>query len=412
MADVNDRPFYVIKVYPEGSTGTPVDLSDSVVAFEFEDDEKKADKLSLKVNNFDLRFFDDPIFRKGNVIEFTFGYPGRQSPARRCVIHKVTGARELEVVAHSVIMLMHKIKKSRTWENKTLTQIATTIATEYGQALGTSTGYDPQNIQIDPELDVAVAHRHQAAETDAQFLSRLAKRYGLEFYVDSRGMHFKRRNFKQRAVKDFTWYNGDGAFQDFGIENDIVSRHGTVTLKGFDPLNKKAIKYTADNDSSKREGLAPVIEIVDPVTGALHKQARTSESMLGHSSETSASAVKAHAEAKYRASQHATVKLSFKLVGDPDVQGKRVYGFRGLGKRVSGLYYTHTVKHTINGSGYVTEGTARTDGHGGYGQNNVGSKAALNSKDAGKKPEQIEIVDPRTGSRHIEFRKSGEEPKT
>ena len=257
-----------------------------------------------------------------------------------------------------------------------------------------------------------VPHRHQAAQTDAEFLNRLAKRYGLEFYVDSRGLHFKRRNMKQKPVKDFTWYNGDGDFMDFDVENDIVSRHGAVTMKGFDPLAKKAIAFRADNNSSKREGLAPTIEIIDPRDGSSHLQKIAAEEMLGHSTEGSAKAVQAHAEAKYRNGQHVTVKLSFKVVGDPDVQGKRTIGFRGLGKRISGLYYTRTVKHVIDASGYITSGLALTDGHGGYGQNNVASKASLNKKDAGKQVETIEIVDPRTGERRIEFRKSGEEPKT
>lgn len=408
----SDRPFYTIRVYSQGAPfGVFVDVSDDVTEFEFEDDEKKADKLQLKVNNFDLSYFDNPILRKGNIIEFTYGYPGRTAPLRRCIIQKVKGGRVLTVEAHAMSMLMHKIKRSRTFENKSLTEIAKQIAGEYGTQLGPAGGYDSDNIAIDAALDVRAAHRHQAAETDAQFLNRLAKRYGLEFYVDSRGLHFKRRNLKQKPVRDFTWYNGEGDFMDFDIENDIVSRHGAVTMKGFDPLGKKALAHRADN-STKREGLAPTIEIIDQRDGSAHLQALVADESLGHTTETSAKAVQAHAEGKYRNGQQVTVKLSFTVIGDPDVQGKRTYGFRGLGKRISGLYYTRTARHTINSSGYITKGTAITDGHGGYGSNNVASKATLNKKDAGKEVQTIEIVDTRTGESKIEFRRSGEEPKS
>ncbi len=413
QSDAADRPFYTIRIYAEGSpNGVFVDVSEDVISFEFEDDEKKADKLLLKVNNFDLSYFDNPILRKGNVIEFTFGYPGRSAPLRRCIIQKVKGGRQLSVEAHAMSMLMHKIKRSRTWENYTLSGVATAIAKEYGSQLGPAAGYDAENIAIDSALDVKVPHRHQAAQTDAEFLSRLAKRYGLEFYVDSRGMHFKRRNMKQKPVRDYVWYNGDGDFIDFDIENDIVSKHGAVTMKGYDPKSKKALAFRADNASAKRDGLAPAIEIIDPRDGSSHLQTHAAEEMLGHSTESTAKAVQAQAEAKYRTGQQVTVKLTFKVLGDPDVQGKRTIGFRGLGKRISGLYYTRTVKHVIDGSGYVTSGTAITDGHGGYGNNNVHSKANLNKKDAGKSVETIEKVDPRTGERRIEFRRSGEEPKT
>ena len=129
-SEASDRPFYTIRVYAAGSpNGIFVDVSDDVIAFEFEDDEKKADKLSLKVDNFTLSYFDNPIFRKGNIIEFTFGYPGRSAPLRRCVIQKVKGGRQLTVEAHAMSMVMHKIKRSRTWENKTLVEIAQAIAT-------------------------------------------------------------------------------------------------------------------------------------------------------------------------------------------------------------------------------------------------------------------------------------------
>lgn len=406
----SDRPYFTIQVSSEGSSGSSlVDLSDAVTSFEFQDDEKKADKLMIEVDNYDLSFFDNPIFRKGNIIEFLFGYPGRTAPPRRCVIQKVKGGRKLTVEAHALSMLMHKIKKSKTWENQKLSEIATTIAKSYGTQLGVADGHDKDNIFVEAELDVKVPHRHQAAQTDAEFLSRLARRYGLEFYVDSRGMHFKRRNMKQKPVRDYTWFNGEGDFMDFDIENDIVSRHGAVTMKGFDPHAKKALSYRADNESSKRDGLAPVIEIIDPRDGHTTLQKRSAEEHLGHTTETTAAGVKAHAEAKYREGQQVTVKLSYKVVGEPDVQGKRVVGFHGLGKRISGLYYVKTAKHHIDSSGYITSGGAQTDGHGAAG--GIASKATLNKKGAGKEVQEIETVDPRTGQRAIEFRHSGEEPK-
>ncbi len=402
---------YTIRVYSEGGADSVGrDLTDDVFHFEFDDAQKKADKLQIKVDNFDLRYFDDPIFRKGNLIEFTFGYPGRLSPPRRCVIQKVSGGRELTIEAHGLAMLMHKIPRQRTWENLRLSEIATRIAKEYGTSIApTQDGADKDNIFIEKELDIKVSHLHQAGQTDAAFLSRLARRHGLDFYVDSRGMHFKRTNMKQPPVTAYTWYNGEGDFMDFSIDNDITGKKGAVTLKGFDPLKKKSLSHRADNDSAKRDGLAPVIEIIDPRTGVHSLQHRQAEESIEHTSESSVSAVKAHAEAKYRGNQEVTVLLGFKVLGDPDLQGKRVVSFLGLGKRVSGLYKLFEVKHTINSSGYLTSGKAKTDGHGGYGKvNNVASKASLNKGD-GEKKQEIQIFDPRTGESHIEFKSSKHE---
>jgi uncharacterized protein len=402
------RPFFSVKALPEGKAALALDISDKVMSFEFVDEESKADKLSLKLDNYDLSFFDDATFRKGTILEVVWGYPGRVAPARRAIIQRIKGSLQLTVEAHGMAMIMHKVKRSRVFENMTLGEIATKIAGEYGADLAIDGGTVRGNIAVDDVLDKRLPHRVQAQETDATFLSRLARRYGLQFYVDSTGVHFKPRNLTQTPVRAFTWYNGDGAWLDFDIDNNIAARPGAVTKKGIDPLTKKAISHRADNDSTKRPGLAPVIEIVDPRTGGTKLQARAAEEHTEHSTEHTPQGLKAHAEGKFRDTQHETIKLSFKIIGDPDVLAKRVVEFNGVGKRISGRYYVKQATHTIDSSGYIVSGKAKTDGHGGYGNNNVSSKAALNKKDASKQV-QIEKIDARTGESHIEFRKSGEE---
>ncbi len=411
----NDRPIFRVTAFPEGQDSSPIDLSDLVLSFDFEDHETKADKLSLKVNNWDLAQFDSPTWKKGTILEFTWGYPGRLAPIRRAVVQKIRGGRSLTIEAHGVAMLLHKIKRSRVFENMTMAEIARKIAGEYGTILGGgAAGTTGDNIKVDAELDKKVGHRVQASETDASFLSRLARRHGLQFYVDSAGLHFKERNLGQAPVRSYTWYNGDGReaeFLDFEIENDVTARAGAITKRGLDPLSKKKIEHKADNDSSKRAGLMPVVEIIDPATGALVLQKRAAEEHVEHSPEPTAAGLKSQAQGEFRLTQHTTVKLSFTCVGDPDVLAKRVVEFNGIGKRLSGRYYVKECTHTIDGSGgYTIKGKAITDGHGGYGNNNIMSKSALNKKEPTQKPEVIDVIDPSTGAVTQSFRKKGEEP--
>lgn len=406
------KPFFSVKALPEGKAEKALDISDRVLSFEYVDEESKADKLMLKLDNWDLTLFDDVTFRKGTILEVVWGYPGRLAPARRAIIQRIKGSLEVTIEAHGMAMIMHKVKHSRVFENKTLAEIATQIANEYGAELNVAGGTARGNISIEEALDKRMPHRVQAAETDATFLNRLARRYGLQFYVDSTGVHFKARNTEQTPVKAFTWYNDQrGDWISFDIDNNIAARPGAVTKKGIDPLSKKPITHRADNDSTKRKGLAPVIEIVDERTGKTHLQARSAEEHTEHSSEQTAQGLKGQAEGKFRQTQHETIKLAFKLVGDPDILAKRVVEFNGIGKRMSGRYYIKSATHTIDASGYVVSGKAKTDGHGGYGANNARSKADLNKKDPAKKVEQIEVVDARSGQTHTEFRKSGEEKK-
>lgn len=401
-----DRPFYSIKLIPAGGASESLDLSEKVIAFEFEDAEKKADKLTLKIDNWDLTEFDSPTWRKGGIIEFVYGYPGKVSPPRRCVIQKVKGNQILTVEAHALSMLMHKIKKSRVWANSTLGEIARKIAGEYGSDLGVPNGTIGDNIKIDAELDKKVPHRVQAAQSDAEFLAKLARRYGLEFYVDASGMHFKRRNMHQTPIKTLTWYiDGNGEIQAFDIENDLTRKAGSHTLKSLDPLTKKQLKHTADNET-KREGLAPVAEIaeVDERTGTINRHP-ISDISVGHTSETAIHGVKHKAIGDYLQTQHTTVHLTADLIGDPDISGKRVVEIRGLGKRVSGKYYIQTATHEITSAGYKTKIKAKTDGHGGYGNNNVKSKSSQNKQAPSE--DVILKIDKRTGNQR--YTKRGDE---
>lgn len=413
-AQLTDRPLFRVKAFPEGKDSSPIDLSDRVLSFEFEDHETKADKLSLKVNNWDLSQFDDPIWKKGTILEVTWGYPGRLAPIRRAIVQKIKGGRSLTIEAHGMAMFMHKIKRSRVFENMTLAEIARKIAGEYGAIIGGgASGTNGDNIKVDTELDKKVPHRVQASETDAHFLSRLAKRHGLQFYVDSQGVHFKERNLKQAPVRSYTWFNGDGVeaeFIDFEIENDVTARAGSITKRGFDPLAKKKIEHKANNESTPRAGMMPVIEIIDAPTGALILQKRSAEEHVEHSPEPTSAGLKSHAQGEFRQTQHTTVKLSFTCVGDPDVLAKRVVEFNGIGKRLSGRYYTKEVTHSLDGSGgYTIKGKAITDGHGGYGNNNAKSKASLNKKEPTDRLEVLEKIDAPTGELVQTFRKKGEE---
>lgn len=405
-----DRPLFTVRAIPEGKAPVTLDLSEICTKFEYDDTEHKADKLTLTFDNWDLTVFDDPTFRKGTILEVTYGYAGRMAPARRAIIHEVKGGRSLEVVALGMAMVMHKVKRARVFTNMTLAEIATQIAGDYGSDFNILTGTSPGNIVSDGATAQRLPHVVQAGETDATFLSRHAHKYGLEFYVDAAGLHFKPRNLAQAPIKTFTWYTpgdsgNDGTFLDFGIDNNVAHRPGSVTKKGIDPLAKKVLSSTATNDSTKRPGLAPVIEMVDPKTGEEKLQARTSEDHTEHSSDGTPVGVKAQADGKFKKTQHETIHLNFTVIGDPDVIAKRVYGFKGLGKRISGNYYAVSVKHAIAGGKYVTTGKSKTDGHGGYGSNNVGSKAAQNK--SGEPPRAtIEKVNARTGEEHVEFLKS------
>lgn len=373
-----DVPFFSVRGIPEGKEASPIDLTDKVLDFEFVDEESKADKLVIKIDNEDLSEFDNPIWRKGVILEATWGYRQKVAPTRRCVIRKISGGRTLSIEAHSLAILMHTQKKARVWKGMTLTEIAKQIAADYTEIRLAEDYARQENISVPAEYDHRAERRVQAAETDAAFLARIARKHGLVFYVDNHGVHFKMRDLKQAPVKTLTWRGGSGEFMDFNVDNDISGKAGSVTKKGFDPLTKKTITHQADNANTPRDGLASTVEVVDKRTGKTHLASRASEDHVEHTNETTPSGVKSHAAAKFRENQHVTVRMTCTAIGDPALLGKRVVELQGLGKRLSGRYYISQASHKI-GRGYTVSFKCKTDGTGGYHDLNIKSDATKNT---------------------------------
>ncbi len=393
------EPAFFVKVAPEGGGDDRVDLSEKVLSFVYEDSEKKADKLVLSVSNWDLRNFDDPVWRKGNILEVSWGYPGDMAPTREVVIQKVTGFQTLNVEGHAKSVLMNKLARCRTFENIRRSDVVKKVAQE--------NGYGP-SLQDVEDTEYVLPLVTQARMTDAQLLRRLADREGFEFYIDFDGLHFHQRRLGQRPIRVLRWFTAPevGEVISVNVENDVTAKPGAVNVRGRDPLRKKDIDERGSNEKTQRDSLAPVIEIVDPETGSTRLERRNIAEDIRSTAEASSGTAKREADARYRRAQHLTVELTAMVVGDPSLLAKTVVEFQGISQRLSGKYYVREAKHKIDGSGYTVELRCLRDGHselGGApskGKPNRGS-AADNDPDALR---PVEVVDPETGKTRLEFR--------
>jgi phage protein D len=392
-------PTVFLAVIAEGQAKRRVDLSDKLLSFTYEDAEHKADKVTVTVDNWDLAAFDDPTWKKGNLLEVSWGYPGAMSPTRQVVIQKITGAQVLTIEGQGTSVLMNKVVRCRTFENVRRSDVVRQIAQ--------ANGYGPSQQDIEDTGHVLPAIS-QARMTDAQLVRRLAAREGFEFYVDFDGFHFHRRRFGQRPTRALRWYTPPevGEVLSFNIENDVTAMPGAVTVRGRDPLAKRDIDERGSNATTPRDSLAPVIEIVDPETGATRLERRNISEDLRPTAEPSSATAKREADARYRQTQHLTVQLSATVIGDPTLLAKSVIELQGISQRLSGKYYVTEAKHKIDGTGYTIDLKTLRDGHaelGGppsKGKQNAGS-AADNDPDVLR---PIEVVDPETGRTHIEYR--------
>jgi phage protein D len=350
MPATRDGPIFYVRVVPEGQKAERLDESHRVLSFTFEDNDSKADKVTLVVENDDLRNFDDPVFRKGGLLEVSWGYEGNMAPARECVIQKVTGFRKLTVEGYAKSILMHKQVKSRSWRGLSRSQVVEQVAQEWG--------FDAAHRQIESTVVVHDAVT-QARQTDAQFLASLARREFFQFYVDHTGLHFHQRRFGDRPRRVLHWFSDPGQGDVIGepvIENDVTARPGKVTVKGRDPLRRKNISVAGSNSETSRTTLSPTVEVIDAPTETTTSVTRNlaAEDVRQTSAPTAAQA-KREADGGYTGAQRLVVKLKAQIIGDPQLGAKQIVEWRGIGRRLSGNYYVRQVTSKVGESGFTQE---------------------------------------------------------
>lgn len=374
-----------------------VDLSDRIISFEFEDNEKKADKLKITVDNWDLANFDNPVWRKGNIIEVSWGYPKNMAPPRNMVIKKVKGFQQLNIEARGTETLMGDTTRRRTFNNKSIFDIVGQLAEEagFGPAL--------QFIQATTASKQIIEAVTQAAMTNLQMVRWLGSRLGFEFFHDFDGFHFHRRDMGADPIKEFTYFTSEkGEILALDVDNDVTGRPAQVRLCSIDPRTKERVEEIASNQESPDRGSTSLLselweglgnvrgtdgvrsysavintsQLEETIeSGSLLVQLGKGVGLLGRLPAIAISnavdalpgLLKARADRRFRKGAETQVKLSMRIVGDASMVGKSVFLLKGVGKRLSGKYYAKVVTHRIDsGSGYTTDIKAIASGHGGY----------------------------------------------
>jgi uncharacterized protein len=399
MADRSAPVIYVSIVQQGHAAKARLDVSDSVLSLKYEDKEHEAAKLTLSVDNFDLANFDLPIWRKGTLLEASWGYVGNTVPTYSAVIQSVKGFQVLQIEAIAKSILMHKEAKTRKWVNVKRSDVARLVAAE--------NGYGAAAAQIQ-DSKVVMSVVHQARETDAQLLARLARAEGWLFHVDFDGLHFHERKLGQPPLREFVWY-GDPAQGDIvgypSIENDVTAKPASVTIKGRDPLAKSDYSVTADNDSTKRDGLADAIEIVDPVTGQATFQLGTGQATVAPSSELTAATAQRKADGIFKNAQITTVLMNLPIIGDPLVRAKSVVTVKGM-RSLSGNYYVASATDDVSTAGFKQTLSLRRDGRSEIFPKAAKSAAKQNAQAAKEDDgtlEPLERVNPVTGQTETVF---------
>lgn len=386
-------------------SGTPLDLGDRIIAFTFEDAERKADQVTLQLDNFDLALFDREDLAGGAILEVSWGYPGQMAPPRRVMVRKLKGFTALTLEGRAVSVLMDREVKTRAFEQQSRAEIARSIAQEYG--------YSGAWQDIEESAQV-IEQINQVGETDARFLRRLANQEGREFYVDGAGFHFHTRRQSAAPTHVFTWHQdpGRGDILSIQVESDLGRRVGRVTVRSRDPMTRSTLEASANNQTAERETLAEVIEVVDPETGATAVEMRNATATLAPSVASTEAQLQQQAQARFRQAERSSVQLSLRIVGDPSVHAKSIVELRNISGLLSGKYYVTQVKHSLSAAGYFCDLKLVRDGSGQHARRLAQAQGGAHNQSvagAAQAVVEVEVVDPESGATHIEYRQ-GDQP--
>lgn len=416
------RPVIFVRAAPNANLGEAlrIDLAARLRGFRYEDNERRADKCELRIDNYDCTVYDDPAFKKGMQLEVAYGYRGNMKPARRLVVTAIKGGPMVTVTAEALSVLMNTVTRTERYTNVRRSDVVRIVAARNGWE------GDAVDIEETPVVYPSIA---QARLTDAQLLRRLANQEGFQFYVDGAGLHWHRRRVGTAPVKVLQWFTDQtGTLIDYNVTNDITARPrpGATRVRGRNALDGTDIDVTADDESeSDRDALATIREVIDPETGAGRIETSMAASEIVPSSAPDEETARRLASGRFRNHQQRAVKMGISTVPDPGLVSRSVIEIRGLGTRLSQRYYVQKVVDTI-GDGWTQTAEVVSDGIGGHSTTsrlasglelfdppvttaaNVNTEAPVPGAEGGASPEgsplsEREEIDPETGAARVRY---------
>lgn len=201
-------------------------------------------------------------------------------------------------------------KKSKTWEDVTIEQIASKIAAEAGIKFY----YRAPSIKID-EVE-------QSNETDSSFLYSLCEKYGLSMKV-----------FNEKLII---------------FDEDIYKKESR-----FIKLSEKDLLSWSSNDTTEGTYTGVKLSYTKPDTNkTISITIGTTERLYEYSAQASgAYDAELQAKAKLRNENKKIKTMEIKIMANLDIIATSIIKITDLGE-LNGLYYVDQVKHTV-GSGYT-----------------------------------------------------------
>lgn len=347
---------------------TALDLEKRLMRFEYEDDRKKPNKVTMEFDNSDGIIVNLAVLMVGLKVRINFGYDALRSRTFDVVVYKVKGTmvRSPNTISPAptsagVVTMEGKLyspKANRAphkdvghWKNVKLSQVVKQIARSLGYR-ETKIFVEEKDCNGDPEprFEEVIIPDDM---TYAAFLTQAAEYMGFELIFGKKEFHFHTEGWRKAPKEQIEYFYGPDLLE-FGFDGDWKVNLAKVRVGGLDPKRRK---FFIDVVSGKRGVASPNL------TAQKNRLGATVEDVIRAIPET-----KRIAAARRMASQlRRKWAVNLTLVGNPRVLRGMTLTLGNFGPLIDGDWYVRGCKHVFDTNGYTTTLKLRAKGGKGRG---------------------------------------------
>jgi phage protein D len=300
-----------------------------------------ADSFFFQVTNaFDLVERDflwlDNVFVLGKAVEIKLGYVDKLTTVFQGYITSVTAdfaddaTPNLLIRGMDMSYLMMKGSKSKSWAQKTYSDIAKEIAGTYGIKTKVDDTTTTYNTVSQNQMD------------DYHFIQYLADLVHYDFFIVGKTMYFRKPLTEMTPVVELQWGT---MMRTLSIDMNIADQITEVTVRGWDNKELKVVEETATNVTKLGS---------NSKTGKDILKAQGTYKEHVYTNIDSQDEAKTHAEALLNKRSMKLISGQGECIGIPEIRAGRYIKLSGIGVKLSQPYYIVSTLHVIDESGYVT----------------------------------------------------------
>ena len=351
-----EQPLSQLALYPARPTvrlnGAEHDrITRLLSAMDLREEEHGLSALELRFTNIasnaeggaDFAFEDEGTFKLGDRLAV---YAGDESAPTEIFAGLVTGieaeftdsgAPMLTALAEDRLQQARMKRRTRTYDNQSLADIARSIASDHGLTPQISGFSDPLGVEV------------QLNESDLAFLRRLLGRHDGDLQVVGDELQISPRGDVRRGAVDLAL---NSQLRRVTVLADLAQQVTEVTLTGWNPgQGQRVTGRSSGSHQGPGQGRTGAEVLRDAIGARSHQ--------LSHLAATTDGEANALADAAYDERQRRFVTANGTAEGNPAIRVGTHVTLAGLGPRFSNTYYVTRCRHRFDlNLGYETDFTA------------------------------------------------------